>query len=325
MASHTSKLLVTVFLVVSSTLGLEDFKPSCWDNSTIYVYSPTDIARWYYQFRDSLKQSLKALAVRAVLASEPKDLESAHENDVCIVLANTHHESADWAVIKPILLKKKMKTILYETEPANPAIRRLLSWNPCAVWSYSWANVLSARRAIGKQTQVSYIPPGYSQAVDYRRSSARGATRTDEVVAIVSDGARDRLGGLFKAIPGLKNHNRVWSHREYAKQIASRHVAVNVHKAFDAARSNLELFRLAPMLSSGMRVISENSSFQDEESLEGLVTFARREDFPKWTEKYLEEARNEEVRRAVADRISLGFSQRFNLTRYLEIELLIRS
>jgi hypothetical protein len=76
------------------------------------------------------------------------------------------------------------------------------------------------------------------------------------------------------------------------------------------------------MLSSGMRVISEHCSGPDERALNGLVHFASKNEFAFLAKAYLQEAKNETTRQIIADKISLDFKLRFNLTQMLEAALM---
>jgi len=164
-----------------------------------------------------------------------------------------------------------------------------------------------------------FVPPGYSPVVDYRIHPSRRPANPSEVVSLVSDRAGERLGNIPASLQYFRNENNVWSHDQFAARVASHHVAINVHK--EDARDNLELFRLAPMLSSGMRVVSEPCSPPDEHLMQGLVVFVDREHFPAALAPFLEEARNQTARRAAESDVSEIFRQRFDLTRRLQVAL----
>ena len=87
----------------------------------------------------------------------------------------------------------------------------------------------------------------------------------------------------------------------FAEKITSAHILVNAHKTGKRA---LEFFRLAPVLSSGMRVVSDRSNLQDEKMLEGLVTFRSKKDMSTVIDSFMEEVRNERLVRRIGDVIS---------------------
>ena len=128
---------------------------------------------------------------------------------------------------------------------------------------------------------------------------------------------RQRLGELRDRIPGLRNVVDAWNHEDFALKIASNRIAINVHKI---NRTCLEMFRLAPMLSSGLRVVSEHSDVDDERALKGLVIFAEKKEMPSIVAKLAKADLRKKESRARLEVIR-RFRKRFNLTDLLRREL----
>ena len=170
---------------------------------------------------------------------------------------------------------------------------------------------------------IAYVPPGYSAACDYRTHARRRARTACAPVSVLAIDAATRVREL--AVPELHRITSAWSHADWAEKVASHYAAVNVHKKSAAvALEALEAFRLAPLLSSGVRVVSERADAEDMREYEGLVEFA--DDAPRVGARARELARECEstdaaAQRDVADRIAREFQHRFNTTERLRVAL----
>ena len=190
---------------------------------------------------------------------------------------------------------------------------------------------------------VTYLPPGYSTAYDYRQHPQRSERTRCSPVGVFSAGkVKDRLGGGGggsggggggdddsdggddsgsdgDALPEAVLVSNAWSDADWAASVGSHHSAVNLHRT-ERVRS-LEAFRLAPLLASGLLVVSERADPSDEHAFEGLVHFAPRRQV---TARLRELGRpvcptatgaaDEAAQRAFAARVSDDFRRRFNLT-----------
>ena len=112
----------------------------------------------------------------------------------------------------------------------------------------------------------------------------------------------------------FENIVSAWTHQDWATQVASHHVLVNVHKP---GRTGLELFRLFAVLSSGMRVVSERSHPADEKLFEGLVHFVEREEMAQKVQEFIEEGKDAARRERVRKDISHRYHERFSLMKML--------
>mmetsp|Transcript_25826 Transcript_25826/g.51869 ORF Transcript_25826/g.51869 Transcript_25826/m.51869 type:complete len:377 (-) Transcript_25826:92-1222(-) len=289
------------------------------------VFSPSGIKQFYYQFSDSLVNSTRSLGLKSVQLQSHEDVVTAGlgPNDVVLILADLNNRGFSKEIVDTaaLLKEKGVHIVVYETEPVHGIAdpnkdHRYLPFNPIAIWAYNPSHVEHLHRFAMQPyfIPVACVPPGYSRVVDYRLHPSRGTKNPVEVVALVSFGAVVRLGNLPKVIPTLRNVG-AWTHAEFAAKVTSRHVAINVHKGIQS--KNLEMFRFAPMLSSGMRVVSEHSSMINEQFVGGLVTFENRSDFPSTVSKFLDEAKNETARLLAEEKISSLFRQRFDLTMIL--------
>ena len=212
--------------------------------------------------------------------------------------------------------------IRYETESLErwdrTIVHRLL--RPELVWTYSKLNMDFMKQNYSLPS--IYLPPGYSKVVDYRNHrdnplSEKGKkdvengkpVAVDVNIGVMTVSARvhkrtDQLKGW-----GLPFENVVaWSHAGWAANVTSHHVLLNTHKP---KHYSMEMFRIAPALSSGMRVISEHANKDDEDILEGLVFFAEKENMKDQLLIWLKEGKDHERRREIAAQISETFKQRF--------------
>ena len=199
--------------------------------------------------------------------------------------------------VGPVLRKHSARgcsLVIYETEPlevaqadGSTAQRAALLRDRYAVWGVPsptvWVYSHRARRELTDLgldrlglRAVTYLPPGYSAAYDYRRHPQRSEhTRCSPVGIYSAVTLKGRLGDESgDALPEAVLISDAWSDADWAATAGSHHSAVNLHRT--ASVRSLEAFRLSPLLASGLLVVSEHSDPEDERAFEGLVHFAPR-------------------------------------------------
>ena len=309
-----------------------------------WLFSTAWISIYYYQFFDSILASFVELNVNVIVANEARQLDNAEQGDLVILLGNSHPKKLD--LKKQTTEKKKQRMaslyienaahalkrrnvtfITYETEPLGVSQTPERYFGSSRVWTYSHGNMKFLTDVPG----ASYLPPAYSIAVDYpnrlpsltllkkkkEKSDVKQQDSTSRIVSVVGGDQRQRLGELRDRIPGLRNVVDAWTHEDFALKIASNRIAINVHKI---NKTCLEMFRLAPMLSSGLRVVSEHSDVDDERLLKGLVIFAEKKEMPSIVAKLAKADLRKKESRARLEVIR-RFRRRFNLTDLLRREL----
>ena len=307
----------------------------------LLIFQDGGKAKWFRQFHASLMQAAHALGVAVKTTGNIEKAYSLAENDVLLLLGKMSGVGSGAGAhtrVRNIVQKTKCTSIFYETEPYDsPAVRTNLmlgdgkKWAPFhEVWTYSYEVIkwISSNKAhetgVDPQTRVVFLPPGYSPVIDYRKSPARGATVPGSAVTTLMDDWQNRLGDLLTNLPpnALMNVRNAWNDDAYAHLVASHHVAIDVHKKIHSGTfMDSNLFRMGPMLASGMRVVSEHCIQEDEDALAGLVDFVERAEMPAKILTYLEEAKNETTRLSVSEAISSAFAERFNMTKMLGAEL----
>jgi hypothetical protein len=269
---------------------------------------------------------------------------SGVEQGILFILCNPDVKALE-DLSNEVLGLYNFRIIFYEPEPIGwrtDLNARYCHFPVSEIWTYSLHNVDMIKKK--SNYKVQYMPPGYSPVYDYRDDS-NGHVNVENNYAITLVGVDFNLRlKLLRAckIP-LKNLN-AWSHEDFALNVVSYHTIINTHKLsrfqknfmsllpdyllrFNffkwlgskrlSSPSPVEMFRLAPLLSSGMRVISDRSSKQDEYALSGLIDFCECHKMPTLVRKYLSEANSTE-RVRVANNISQEFKSRFDMTKMIQ-------
>jgi hypothetical protein len=301
-----------------------------------------------------LRGGAEALGVRVAATSDAAALQRrAGQGDVLLLLGKASGggfgagcEGAAGRVLLEAVRSKRLVAVFYETEcylePQPRASYLLAGKQPFAeVWTYSHETLrlLAAPPSprspappsddvlrgsgVAPGTRTVLLPPGYSRGVDFRSSPDLGPPDYGRAVATVAAGPERRLGALWAALGAnasvLVNVREAWDDAGWATLVANHHVAVDVHKPEGFMDANF--FRLSPLLSSGLRVVSARSNADDEASLRGLVDFGATDVMAVKVLAFLEEARNSTARRAAQERTAAAYAERFNVTRMLGAEL----
>ena len=186
-----------------------------------------------------------------------------------------------------------------------------------------WLSAHKGGAGVDASTRLVFMPPSHHASIDYRSNPNRGSdVQNPTAVTTLMDDWERRLGDIAQKLHGkITNVRGAWNDNAYAKLVTSHHVAIDVHKKTASGTYNdSNLFRMSPMLASGMRVVSEHCIQADEDALAGLVDFAHRSEMPAKVLAYLEEAKNESARQSASDAIAAAFASRFNMTKMLGVE-----
>ena len=292
-----------------------------------------------FQFADALQLAAREINrdVAQVFGTRALDATLSASNDTALVLILIgHHRNA--RTTASVLRKHAAhcSVIVYETEPLETA-KSSGSQRAAAlrdhyssfghlptVWTFSHRN----RRELLEHgldelglRAVTWLPPGYSEVYDYRRHPQRSELTRCSPVAIFTGALQERRLhdlGLPEVIPT----SGASSHHEWAATAGSHHAAVNVHN--EASMLSLEVFRLAPLLSSGLLVVSEHADAEDEEAFKGLVHFASSAELIEHLRALRSpicgtpgSVADEAAQTLFAARVSGEFQRRFNLTENL--------
>jgi len=320
--------------------------------ATLWVYQDAEKLRWYRQFFEQLRGAAEALGVPFAGTSDAAELGNlAAAGDVVLLLGKADGggfgSGCEGRVGRDLLAavrRKALVAVFYETEcylePQPRAEYLLHGEQPFAeVWTYSHETLrllapvaappLGAGderkkrgRGVAPGTRTVLLAPGYSLGVDFRGHPGLGPLDYSRAVGTVAARPDLRLAALWGALPNasaLVNVREAWDDDSWARLVANHHVAVDVHKPEGFMDANF--FRLSPLLSTGMRVVSARCNAQDEASLSGLVEFGATGAMVEKVLLFLDEAKNETARAAAQQRIAAEYARRFNVTRELGAEL----
>uniref|UniRef100_A0A6C0F6A3 Uncharacterized protein n=1 Tax=viral metagenome TaxID=1070528 RepID=A0A6C0F6A3_9ZZZZ len=240
-------------------------------NMHISIHLPSHIYKYMFQFCDALVFSFQELG------------------HTCTINLNYRYQKSDLLIImflacpipKQFILDIKTNNssyIFYMTEPMNlpnsfrfykiRLLQRIKLLKPLAIWTYSKYNIhiLNSFPCIrNHHIKIHYVPPAYSPVYDYNLSS-----NPLMYASIATKGFYDQrfeqLAILFPSITNLS----CWTHSQWKEQVDG-YTIINVHKVQHNAP--LELFRIAPLLSSGISVVSEKSFIDDETLYNNFIYF----------------------------------------------------
>jgi hypothetical protein len=331
-------------------LAASSGKVSPVDSTTpqFVIYTPKAVAQWYFQFHDAVVDAFRTLGYETTSVDSTEALlATGIKRGIMMILANPDvQELAELST--DVLRSLDFRVIFYEPEPLGrrgDLQARYARFAPAEIWTYSELNVDMLRKRTNYK--VRYLPPGYSTVYDYRERSEHPAEDNSHAITLVGVDFQRRLRVLTACNVPIKNKN-AWSHQDFANNVVSHHVLINTHKlsraqsklmelipesltrlgVFKALLSQrmatpaaLEMFRLAPLLSSGMRVVSERASDKDEQALAGLIDFAECHKMSALVDRYLAEAKSPEARKSASDRIVSEFKRRFDLTAMIRAAL----
>ena len=238
---------------------------------TWFVFTRPNTLRYYFQFVKALLSSLKMMGINTLLVLDGKELRSrARGGDTVIVVGNV--KQSGYKSIPPVVEAKGLRTILYETESIYgwELLTRYNAFRPMAIWTYSHYN----KDWIENHSNIPcfYLPPGYSPTYNYRlHPSYNSSTITSEPITLLDVGRENRsLPLTLQNIDYKEVH--AWDDLGFAVNITNHKILLNTHKK---RRVGLEMFRLGPLISSGMNILSEHSYWKDEATMKGIVTFSK--------------------------------------------------
>lgn len=302
---------------------------------------------WFFQVLDALENALLTLGevIRIVLPLIKTDLSIppdmfAHDV-VWILLANPGGPAKNYADI----FARGARRIVYETEPltlfnALSLRARYKEYEPHDIWTYSSINMCWLHTIQMTGVALHLVPPGYSEVYDYTMRhphvNEMPGTETNGGVKKVVLHARNHncakvrcaqvrgfftkpcciMGNSRTAITRLQNAKlntahvtlvKAWTHEAWSSVVADHCICVNVHKINHCCA---EMFRIAPLLSSGIVVVSERCAAVDEHPLIDMVEFV---DAPHLEKRVLElKSQNVKTLRARGERARQLFRHKFN-------------
>tara|TARA_Y100000816_G_C26092860_1_gene577829 strand:- start:1197 stop:2024 length:828 start_codon:yes stop_codon:yes gene_type:complete len=264
-----------------------------------------DILRHYYfQFIDALLYSLKNHDI-----SEINKFEGNDTWDVVFIISHVKILKRDCLHLFNNNFKNIKRVIVYETDPLteNHDIKNMYKFlnRPFEIWTYTHKNVMLIKKNI-PNVVCHYFPLGYSKVYDYSTTNY-----SFDIISLVACG-RKRHEKLC-----TKNVDDAWTHEAWKNRVCNNQIIINVHKP---ERDALEMFRLSPLLSSGVTVISRESFHQDEEEMKHLVTFKKKHEINGYSVML-----NNELKRNTREQIQLRrenikkkFREKFDLEEMLK-------
>lgn len=275
----------------------------------IIIFSPQEIEKWYFQFRDALIYSLKQLKYKVIYETQ-KDKLNDHDNCLLIILGNPHCPATK--NISDILQNKNFIVVLYETEPVNAhKLNNYQLYNPNFIWTYSFANI----NIIKKHTKykVLHVPPGYSPLYSYFNKHQKNISNLPLcIVGNVRHSNRKKTLAIIDTKMNIRTD--LWNHNRFNNVLNRHYISVNIHKTANC----LEMFRVAPLLSSGHKIISEPSDKEDETMYKDFIIFANPANVKKIAENLVQNNNIENILRE-KQLIINKFKEKFDLQENLRI------
>jgi hypothetical protein len=236
------------------------------------IFTSLDLRHLFFQINDALEHELTELG-HEVYQTSNLDVQDC---DAIILMSDIRSEDVEGFLIN----NAHMSYILYVTEPFNVMpIKKVQRFSyivrrfpPECIWTYSHANIKKIRQLCN--VPVYYCPPGYSIAYDY--SIDQSHTIPLKYYTVINH-ASDRRIQLIKEQIDVENVS-CWTHTEWAEKMKNM-ILVNVHKIVGDERSALEMLRIAPVLSNGVSIVSENSDIDDMKTYDTFITFTSVESF----------------------------------------------
>lgn len=282
----------------------------CYDK--IIIFSPKKIYKFYYQFIEAITNSFKLLGYNVTIIDEVND-EFNYTGSILLIIIGNPYVGFTKSVCEHTK-KKNITTVLYETEPfidPNGISRRYDIYNIDYLWTYSHVIVDSLKEHL--KCPVFYLPPAYSSLYNYITD-----TNIDtQPITFVNFKFETRLKPLKEKMPNILNIDNCWTHQSFKNNISKYFLLINIHKLDDSKA--LEMFRIAPFLSSGFKVISERSYLKDENEYKDFITFLDVSEMPD----YIESCNNEFTENTLVTKksISKQYKEKFDLTNKLSIVL----
>jgi hypothetical protein len=273
----------------------------------IIIFTPKKIYKYYYQFVEALINSFNLLGYSTNFINEIKEKFNPNEKILLIILADPTHK--DTKLICDYNNQENITTVLYETEAfkrPSHIKRRYGIYNIDYLWTYSHIVVDNLTNYLN--CPIFYLPPGYSPIYNYISDT----NINQEPITLVNNNSKKRLASLRNHIPNINNISGCWTHQSF-KIINKYNMLINIHKI---GRNALEMFRIAPFLSSGFNIISEHSYCKDENEYKDFITFLNVSEIPQYLEKQSITSNEEKLN--IKKDISRRFEEKFNLTNTLE-------
>jgi len=281
---------------------------------TIFIFSLKWLAKWYYQFNDSLAFAMKELGLNVIQVYDvPKLARLVKREDIVLCLNNPIDLKG--LGIEGLARRLHLSLILYETESMESR-KKITSnvlydvYSPVAVWSYSMWNVVKLREK--GLVNVSYVPPSYSPTCDYR-SHPSSHSSLHPITFVQRWVGGKRVQPLTEQNISFTNVH-AWNDQTFATNVSSHHILINVHKS---NWNVLEVFRLAPALSNGMRVVTEPSIDLDMMLFQSFVTFKEVEGMREVIDGWIEEGKDLTKRLEIRDAIAENFKRNFHIVNFV--------
>tara|TARA_Y100001958_G_C21185065_1_gene514286 strand:+ start:70 stop:921 length:852 start_codon:yes stop_codon:yes gene_type:complete len=271
--------------------------------SSIIIYTPSNIYKYTFQFHEAFIYEFLNLKINAVSLKNMEELIQIINKDILVIfLGNPKHED----LLKILKLPNNTDIIIYETECIYNNSIHLSSYYKCkkviSVWTYSMHNY-----DVLQQNNIPsyYFPFGYSKYYDYRQNIK---TIKNNVITVLCDRLDDRLN----RIKHINTENKkAWNNKEWQKEIADNHIVINLHKYENS--KDFHSPRFVPLLSNGIRIISEHCPQKDEELFKDFIDFCNINEMQYYIDKYKTENKKNIIRNDIVDK----FRIRFNMRQYI--------
>ena len=277
-------------------------------NDKIIIFTPKKIYKYFYQFVEALINSFNFLGYNVIFIDEINKNFSQKDKILLIIIADPTHK--DTKLICNYNNQKNITTILYETEAFKNKDRiskRYQMYNIDYLWTYSHIVIDNLKDHLN--CPIFYLPPGYSPLYNYITDTIIEC----QPITFVSNNSKKRLESLREYMPNINNIKGCWTHQAFKDNVSKYYILINIHKI---GRKALEMFRIAPFLSSGFHVISEHCYYKDENEYEDFITFLDVPEIPQYIEKQSSISMEEKLNNR--NDISKRFEEKFNLTNTLE-------
>lgn len=274
----------------------------------IIIFTPKSIYRYFYQFVEAITHSFSLLGYDITFANEVNEEFNDTESILLIIIADPLNENTK--LVCKYTKQDNITTVVYETEAfihTKKISYRYDEYNIDYLWTYSHVVIDSIKDHL--QCPMFYLPPGYSSLYNY-------IIDTDiesQPITFINAKSEKRLEPLKKHLPNITNICKCWTHQSFKDNISKYFILINVHKLTKAKA--LEMFRIAPFLSSGFKVISEHCYFKDEIEYKDFITFLDVSEIPHYIESQLNDSN--EYKLNIKKSISKQFEEKFDLTNTL--------
>ena len=250
------------------------------------IYTPKKIKHYYFQFIDCLMSTFKKLNIKSKCIDNFYN--TSHHNTTIIILADPRWIIKNHYIHKIRRISYKTPIILYETEPIDFYDKILYNrYKPSSIWTYCQSNYEILKTG---SIPIKLIYPGYHSIYNYFDNNT-DINIIKKPFCIIGADYQNRISKITNYDKLSIERCTVWNHKDWNQLISNgAFLFINVHKK---NTNCIEMFRLAPLLSSGAIIISEHCNPVDEAFLKDLVIFCSPDNFENIIQEYFNKSTEE--------------------------------